>query len=181
MFEEHEGVEHYRRLIRAHLYDKCWQIDITWAEVEQLLDGGEIIEETNDSQGRSKRIRLLEGWGRPLHVVEVIDTEQELIVYVTIYEPHRTAGGPASGRGGNDLMTCVACGRGQLVEKHHPRVVEREGRVAVVRGVPVLLCESCGEVYLDTEVAKQLDILFRRLLDGPVDHVVAHYAGAAVA
>ena len=78
-------------------------------------------------------------------------------------------------------MTCIACGRGEMVEERHPRVVERDGRVAVVRDVHVLVCDACGEVSIDTDVAKQLDVLFRRLLDGPVDHVVGHYEGAAVA
>ena len=32
-------------------------------------------------------MRFLEGWTRPLHIVEVVDDVQELIVYVTIYEP----------------------------------------------------------------------------------------------
>lgn len=44
-------MERYRRLIRAHVYDKCWQLDITWAEVEQLLDAANVVEET-DSEGR---------------------------------------------------------------------------------------------------------------------------------
>ena len=78
-------------------------------------------------------------------------------------------------------MTCVSCGRAEMVEERRPRVVERDGRVAVVRDVPVLVCAACGEVYLDTEVAKQLDVLFRRLLDGPVEHVVGHYEQTAVA
>jgi len=76
-------------------------------------------------------------------------------------------------------MTCTACGRGEMVKERHPRVVERDGRVAVVRDVPVLVCDACGQVYLGTDVAKQLDVLFRRLLDGPVDHVVGRYERAA--
>lgn len=80
-------MERYRRIIRAHVYDKCWQLDITWAEVEQLLDDSDVVEAREDDEGRSKRVRLLEGWKRPLHVVEVVDDEQELVVYVTIYEP----------------------------------------------------------------------------------------------
>jgi YgiT-type zinc finger domain-containing protein len=72
-------------------------------------------------------------------------------------------------------MKCVVCNRGEMVEEVRPRVVEREGRVAVVRNVPVLVCDACGEVYLDADVVKQLDVLFRQLLDGPVDHVVGHY------
>lgn len=79
-------MERYRRLIRAHVYDKCWQLDITWAEVEQLLDEGDVVEEAQN-EGQIKRVRYLEGWTRPLHIVEVVDDDQELIVYVTIYEP----------------------------------------------------------------------------------------------
>ncbi len=75
-------------------------------------------------------------------------------------------------------MKCVICSRGEMLEELRPRVVERDGRVAVVRNVPVLVCDACGEIYLDAEVAKQLDILFRRLLNGPVDHVVGHFEQA---
>lgn len=77
-------------------------------------------------------------------------------------------------------MKCVVCSRGQTVEEGRPRVVERDGSVAVVRNVPVLVCGACGEVYLDSEVAKQLDVLLRRLLDGPVDHVVGHFEQAVM-
>jgi len=36
------------------VYDKCWHLDITWAEVEQLLDAHDIVEETEDVPGGSK-------------------------------------------------------------------------------------------------------------------------------
>ena len=40
----------YRPIIRGHVYDKCWLLDITWAELEQLLeDEGEVVEETPTS------------------------------------------------------------------------------------------------------------------------------------
>jgi len=44
---------------------------------------------------------------------------------------------------------------------------------------PVLVCQSYGEVYLDAAVARQLYVLFGRLLDGPVDHVVGRYEPSA--
>ncbi len=75
-------------------------------------------------------------------------------------------------------MKCVVCSRGEMLEELRPRVVERDGRVAVVRRVPVLVCDACGEIYLDAKVVKQLDVLFRRLLEGPVDHVVGHFEQA---
>ncbi len=80
-------MERYRRIVRAHVYDKCWQLDIMWAEVEQFLDDGDVVEEVEDDEGRTKQVRLLEGWKRPLHVVEVVDDQQQLVVYVTLYEP----------------------------------------------------------------------------------------------
>jgi YgiT-type zinc finger domain-containing protein len=75
-------------------------------------------------------------------------------------------------------MDCVMCD-GTLVSTTRPKAVERDGRIAVIRNVPVEVCESCGEVYLDASVATQLDILFRQLLDGPVDQVVGHYEPTA--
>ena len=75
-------------------------------------------------------------------------------------------------------MSCVMCD-GTMVADTRPKALERDGRLAVVRDVPVLVCESCGEVYLDAAVARQLDVLFRRLLDGPVDQVVGHYEPSA--
>lgn len=63
--------------------------------------------------------------------------------------------------------------------ERRPRLVERDGRIAVVRDVPVLVCDTCGEVYLDAHVGKQLDVLFRELLDGPVGVVVGHFDAAA--
>jgi YgiT-type zinc finger domain-containing protein len=75
-------------------------------------------------------------------------------------------------------MDCVMC-EGTLVSATRPKAVERDGRIAVIRDVPVEVCESCGEVYLDASVVTQLDVLFRKLLDGPVDQVVGHYEPAA--
>jgi len=75
-------------------------------------------------------------------------------------------------------MRCLMC-NGSTVAAARPKAVERDGRLAVIRDVPVEVCESCGEVYLDVAVTKRLDVLFRRLLDGPVDQVVGHYEPAA--
>lgn len=77
----------YRRVIREHVYDKCWSLDITWAEVEDLLDSGVVIERHQPCHGRVKEIRLLRGWLCPLHVVYAIDHEKGIIVFITVYEP----------------------------------------------------------------------------------------------
>ncbi len=76
-------------------------------------------------------------------------------------------------------MDCIVCEGGKTVATTRPKAVDRDGRVAVIRDVPVEVCDACGEVYLDAVVAKQLDVLFRRMLDGPVDQVVGHFEPTA--
>jgi YgiT-type zinc finger domain-containing protein len=76
-------------------------------------------------------------------------------------------------------VNCIVCEGGKTVAATRPKAVDRGGRVAVIRDVPVEVCDNCGEVYIDAAVAKQLDVLFRRMLDGPVDQVVGHFEPAA--
>jgi YgiT-type zinc finger domain-containing protein len=75
-------------------------------------------------------------------------------------------------------MDCVMC-EGTRAAATRPKAVERDGKVAVIRDVPVEVCDSCGEVYLDMEVAKRLDVLFRQMLSGNIDQVFGHYEPAA--
>ena len=76
-------LEGYRLVVRDHVYDKCWELDITWAELERLLDGGEVIEEQRtDDEG--KRVVLVLGWRRPLHVVYRADPETRLAGFLTV-------------------------------------------------------------------------------------------------
>jgi len=60
-------------------------------------------------------------------------------------------------------------GDGSTVAAVRPKAVERDGRLVVIRDVPVEVCDACGEAYLDVAVAKQLDVLLRQMLESPVD------------
>lgn len=75
-------------------------------------------------------------------------------------------------------MDCVVCD-GTTVTTTRAKAVARDARVAVIRDVPVEMCEACGEIYLDTAVARRLDELFRTMLSGNVDQVLGHYVTAA--
>lgn len=75
-------------------------------------------------------------------------------------------------------MNCVMCD-GTTVATTRPKAVERDGRVAVIRDVPVEVCEACGEVYLGSAVARRLDELFRFMLRDNVDQVFGHYVSPA--
>ena len=77
----------YEHIARVHVYDKCVEIDITWSEVEAMLDGGPVIEEQVFQDLMVKEIRLLIDWARPLHVVYIVHHDRRLVVYRTIYVP----------------------------------------------------------------------------------------------
>jgi len=81
MFDE------YRHLIREHVFDKCWQLDITWAELEQLIDNGEVIEDHDLGESGVKEIRLLLEWKHPLHLVYLVNHGEQLVIYRTVYAP----------------------------------------------------------------------------------------------
>lgn len=61
-------------------------------------------------------------------------------------------------------MGCAVCGNGERVPATKPYVEEKNGHVAVVTGVPVTICDSCGETWLDASVAQSLDTLLTEIL-----------------
>lgn len=81
MFDE------YDHIARLHVYEKCTALDITWSEVEAMIDGGEVIEEHVFDDLMMKQIRLLIDWLRPLHLVYLVHHDRRLVVYRTIYIP----------------------------------------------------------------------------------------------
>lgn len=77
-------------------------------------------------------------------------------------------------------MSCAVCGNGERVPATRPYAEEKDGRIAVVTGVPVTVCESCGETWLDASVAHALDAM----LTDMVSHdtlAVRPFAGSATA
>jgi hypothetical protein len=48
------------------------------------------------------------------------------------------------------------------------KLAEQDGKVAVVREVPMEECPACGERWLDWEIARRLDVIFNDLFGGDV-------------
>ena len=67
------------------------------------------------------------------------------------------------------------CDNGERRPARRARLAEREGRTALVLGVPVEVCPSCGQVWLTMDVAKRLDALFDRLLASGAESAQVHW------
>ena len=78
----------------------------------------------------------------------------------------------------NEQFYCVNCS-GETAVVVRPHAVEREGKLVVIRDVPMQECDSCGEVYLTTAVMRQLDELIAQVLAGRADEAIVRYPVAA--
>ena len=74
------------------------------------------------------------------------------------------------------MTRCERCDNGERRPAARARVAERDGRTAVVLGVPVEECAACGEVWLSMEVARRLDAMFTAMLSLDVEVATRHYA-----
>ncbi len=74
-------------VLTEHVFDKIRSIDMALAEFEQLLAGGEVIEEHEIASGQLKEVVLMIDWRSPLHVVVVVDALRGEERIVTVYEP----------------------------------------------------------------------------------------------
>lgn len=78
-------------------------------------------------------------------------------------------------------MRCERCDQGMRRPERRARLAEKDGRTAVVLDVPVEVCPACGQVWLSTAVAKQLDEVFSRLLSSGAEAATAHWRGSVAA
>ena len=72
-------------------------------------------------------------------------------------------------------MRCEQCDQAERVAVRRAKMVERDGHVAVVTGVPMEECPACGERWMTLEVAESLDTMLRRLLGSGADTATAHW------
>ncbi|HUP69000.1 MAG TPA: YgiT-type zinc finger protein [Acidimicrobiales bacterium] len=72
-------------------------------------------------------------------------------------------------------MRCATCDQAERLPVRRAKMVERDGRVAVIHGVPMEECPSCGTKWLTMDVAETLDSLLRQLLDSGAETATGHW------
>jgi YgiT-type zinc finger domain-containing protein len=73
-------------------------------------------------------------------------------------------------------MKCSACRSPNLKPGTATVMSEREGRVAIVRDVPALLCEQCGEEYFDINVSQTVYDISERIFARGKDVEITKFA-----
>ena len=72
---------------RIHAIERMLEQDISEVEVRDVLENGEVIEETVDQFGARKLLHLHVVAGRPLHVLTIDDDDVRRTEIITAYEP----------------------------------------------------------------------------------------------
>lgn len=78
-------------------------------------------------------------------------------------------------------MRCTTCDQAERVPVRRAKLAERDGRVAVILGVPMTECPSCGTFWLDVPTAKALDAALNKLLDAGAETTTVHWDQATAA
>lgn len=73
-------------------------------------------------------------------------------------------------------MACERCNQGERLPVRRAKLAERDGKVAVVLDVPMEECPSCGDRWLDWDIAKRLDELLRTMLASDIEVATRHFA-----
>ena len=76
-------------------------------------------------------------------------------------------------------MNCFYC-KGDMTESFTNYTAELEGgRIVVIRNVPCMKCDGCGETVINGEVAIKLEEMIRKCSDIMTEIAVINYSGSA--
>ena len=78
-------------------------------------------------------------------------------------------------------MRCERCDQGERVAVRRAKIADRDGKVAVVLGVPMEECSACGERWLAWDVAERLDEMLTTMLDSDAEVATRHFDDARTA
>lgn len=74
-------------------------------------------------------------------------------------------------------MTCFFC-KGDMVESTTTRVVELGNCIVVIKNVPCLKCDQCGEVFINGEIAARLEQIVAGFEKALTEIAVVNYTAA---
>ncbi len=77
-------------------------------------------------------------------------------------------------------MKCMICKHGETRAGKTTVTLERGGATLVIKGVPALICDNCGEAYVDEGITRQLLEATEEALRAGVQVDVREFSGAPI-
>ncbi|KJR99069.1 MAG: hypothetical protein VR68_09580 [Peptococcaceae bacterium BRH_c4a] len=158
-------VRESRYILSEHAMRSLVSGEVGVLDIEAALLAGNVLEERFNSMRGTSYLVCGESNGKPVHVKCAADKIGGLVVifaYVPAL-PFWESPMRRSNIGGSNVIdsggTCFFCGGAMTKITMGSFDYRREGQLCVIKKLPAILCQQCGEKYLEAEVGRKLNAL----------------------
>jgi YgiT-type zinc finger domain-containing protein len=71
-------------------------------------------------------------------------------------------------------VNCIMC-KSKLDKSRVNHIVDKMGRIVIIKNVPANVCGQCGEYYVDNDTAMRLEEIIQELLTNKAEILVVNY------
>ena len=75
-------------------------------------------------------------------------------------------------------MTCFMC-KGNMEDKNTTFMVDLEGSIVIIKNVPCMKCEQCGEVVLSAATVEKIERILQTVEKAVAEITVVNYPDCA--
>lgn len=75
-------------------------------------------------------------------------------------------------------MNCVLC-KGDLVQGRVNHIVDLDGHIVIIKGVPANVCKQCGEYFLENDIALKVEKIIEETKKNKAEILVVNYSEVA--
>jgi YgiT-type zinc finger domain-containing protein len=76
--------------------------------------------------------------------------------------------------GGGNIMKCILC-KANLTKGNVKHIVDLGEGIIIIKNVPANICEQCGEYYLDTKTALELETMIDEIKKNKAEVFIVNY------
>ena len=71
-------------------------------------------------------------------------------------------------------MKCFMC-KGDMINKNTNYILDLDGSIIIIKNVPSLVCEQCGEVFYENEVMKRIEKIINLFKNALTEIAIVNY------
>jgi YgiT-type zinc finger domain-containing protein len=75
-------------------------------------------------------------------------------------------------------MNCIMC-KSNLILGNVNHIVDFDGHIIIIKGVPANICKQCGEYFIENEIALKLERIIEEVKKNKAEIFVINYSEMA--
>ncbi|AJA47866.1 hypothetical protein CPAST_c17960 [Clostridium pasteurianum DSM 525 = ATCC 6013] len=75
-------------------------------------------------------------------------------------------------------MNCILC-KANLVQGKVNHIVDLDGHIIIIKGVPANVCKQCGEYFIENDIALKLEKIIEEVIKNKAEIFVVNYSEMA--